>query len=106
MSKGFGLQFLNGVGEAQDQTVIKTFDFENKAFITDEDFTVEEVEDGNASASASGKEINTEEYNCNCQKCKHFLIFVAGALTGIVLKKLFGEDEKKEKEEKKNGTEV
>lgn len=105
MAKGFGLQFLNGLGEAQDQTVIKLPDYENKSFVTDDDFTVEEIEDNGVRVSTPN-EITETEYKCQCCKAKKWLIFLAGALTGIVVKKLFEEDDKKNKKEDKNGSKV
>lgn len=83
---GFGLQFLNGVGEAQDTPVTKV-DNENKSFI--EDFEVEQISEDNSNVDEStnnGSQVKEQEDGQSVVSkiitTKNLLIFAAGALFG------------------------
>lgn len=104
---GFGLQFLNGVGEAQDTPVMKV-DIENKSFI--EDFEVEQVSENateiDDSVIDNGSQVQEHDGKdgqsvvSKLITTKNLLIFAAGALFGSWLTK------RKKNKNKKNGTEI
>lgn len=87
---GFGLQFLNGLGESQDQGVQKV-DLENKSFVSDADFEVERIEDDTEELSVSTTsktETPYQEEKSKIVTAKILLIFLAGAATGLLVRKL------------------
>lgn len=88
---GFGLQFLNGLGESQEQGVQKA-DLENKSFVTDADFEVEQIDDAEeTNVSESKNETPYHEEKSKIVTAKNLLIFLAGAATGLLLRKIFEE---------------
>lgn len=88
---GFGLQFLNGLGESQDQGVAKN-DLENKSFVSDDDFEVEMIDDQDTDVADkianSPSETPYQEEKSKIVTAKNLLIFLAGAATGLLVRKL------------------
>lgn len=100
MERGFGLQFLNGVGETYDRAVIPCPDYENRVPVEIEysngvvrstDF----IENGvDVRTSADGGNGNM---NCDCGRRKSLIQFLCGCLAGVAFMVLFGKDDKKKK---------
>ena len=104
MERGFGLQFLNGVGETYDRAVIPCPDYENRVPVEMEygDGVVRStdfIDNGvNVRTSADGGNGNM---NCDCGRRKSLVTFLLGCLAGIGFMVLFGKDENK-KNKKEN----
>lgn len=105
MDRGFGLRFLDGVGETYDRPVIKCPDYENRvaAHIEYGDGVVrssEFIEDEDVRTSADGGNGNGD-ISCDCGRRKGLVTFLLGCLAGIGFMVLFGKDENK-KNKKEN----
>lgn len=103
MDRGFGLRFLDGVGETYDRPVIKCPDYENRvaAHIEYGDGVVrssEFIEDEDVRTSADGGNGNGD-MSCDCGRRKGLVTFLLGCLIGFMV--LFGKDENK-KNKKEN----
>jgi len=105
MDRGFGLQFLNGVGETYGTPVIPCPDYENREAVKIEyggsvirsDHFIENG--GNVSASSSN---STDTAVCACGRRKNLIPFLGGCLAGIAFMVLFGKEDKQKKKGKED----
>lgn len=94
----FGLQFLDGVGNAADSNVFPYTDYENKEILAQQ---MEEVDNDfkSYSETSEGETLVPEEFTqevvvtttqCNSERwMKCAAIFVGGIVAGQILKKIF-----------------
>ena len=105
MERGFGLQFLNGVGETYDRPVIPCPDYENRVAVEMEygDGVVRSTDfienGGNVRTSASNA---ADTAVCACGRRKNLIPFLCGCLAGIAFMVLFGKDDKQKKKGKED----
>lgn len=105
MDRGFGLQFLNGVGETYGTPVIPCPDYENREAVKIEyggsvirsDHFIENG--GNVSASSSN---SADTSVCACGRRKNLIPFLCGCLAGIAFMVLFGKEDKQKKKGKED----
>lgn len=94
---GFGLQFLNGIGEAYDKPTQDYADLENKS-ITEEAHNVSFNKGNNMNEEINEVPASDGRCYCNCTKedcvksnkmVKYALVFAVGAIAGQWIKKIF-----------------
>lgn len=94
---GFGLQFLNGIGEAYDKPTQDYADLENKS-ITEETHNVSFNKGNNMNEEINEVPASDGRCYCACTKedcvksnkmVKYALVFAVGAIAGQWIKKIF-----------------
>lgn len=104
MDRGFGLQFLNGVGETYGTPVIPCPDYENRVAVEIENGgnvvrSDHFIENGGKANTASDT-ANTSV--CECGRRKGLIPFLCGCLAGIAFMVLFGKEDKQKKKGKED----